>query len=385
MSPRKQKVLKWVDRNIGKVLVRLFSFCRCNLQKRKDKLRDSKKIRVLVIRPGGLGDAILLTPGMRFFKEKIKEIFQSKLKVEIHYLGEKRNIEGAKLCYGDIVEEFVIYDSWDFPLFLLKNAKKYDFVIDTEQSFVLPSVVGRILGKNLIGFSVGEKRKLEDVSVPYSFSGYEAEEFFKLFSACVIRIREKLRAEETTSSGEHGTEEENTLTPDNLSPLSSLDILPYFRLPESISNKLKEGGKNTKFDIVFAPFTTRWEKTYDEFSSIIEHFRKKGLRVKVLGDSFLPIIDVVRIVIGAKVFVSVDNGIMHFRVFSPNRERTLVIFGPTNHLKWANPHFKVLREYLYCSPCSHFAEIPKCPREKKCMKDIDEKMVIREIERMLRE
>ncbi len=353
MTSFQQKILKKIDNAFGRFFIIALYFLWKKIFGQVEKLKQIAEIRkVLIIRPGGLGDAILLTPLVIFLKEK--------LKTQIDFLGEKRNLDGAKFCYGDIVSNFFAYDSFKFIFFFLKNIKKYDVVIDTEQSFLLPAFFGRLLGKVLIGFDTTEKRKLFDIKAEYLFAQHEIKNFMRLGEKILLYFKR-----------------ENERDLDEL--INSEEII---RKSQSfIRNKVK-AHKTDNLHIVFSPFTTRWEKLYDEFGEVIEIMKKRGYRVQVIGDKKLTFDEVAQIILSAKIFVGVDNGLMHLAYMMG--KKVIAIFGPSNHIKWGPLMGKVIRKNLWCSPCSNFAEIPPCPRNKECMR-IEKEKIIEVIERMLKQ
>ena len=329
-----QSLLKSVDN-----VFRLFS----PYIKRR-KIKGNKGAKILIIRPGGGGDAILLTPALKMFKENLPNS-------EIHFLGEKRNIDFAKFCYGDIIEQFFVYDSFSFPFFVMKNLGRYDFVLDTEQFFVLPAIFARILGKASIGFST--KAHILDFSLDYFHFSFEAFEFFRLFYFAMSII-----------SG----------SPDSDMKKIDEEFQNYF--PISIS-----GLKNYDVDVLVAPFTTKKEKIYDRFREITESLSKK-YKIVVLGEKKIDIYELFSLVNSAKLFVGVDNAILHIAELLG--KPSVAIFGPTNHLKWAyTKNTVVVRSNTWCSPCSYFAEISRCPRNVECMKRIEPSMVISIVESLL--
>jgi ADP-heptose:LPS heptosyltransferase len=346
VSKFSQNFLKSIDKILGKFLVKI---CRKTKRFQKRVPQEIKeKYTVLIIRPGGLGDAVLLTPMVMLIREKLKD------KVQIHYLGEKRNVEGAKFCYGDMIERFFVYDSLSFLLFLFRNIKKYDFVLDTEQSFLLPAFFANILGKKVIGFAGTEKEHVFDIKVEYFFSRFEAVNFFRLGLALILTIEQKDFDEK-----EHWG-------------ISDEDVISYFRLSKKYVQKKSsvaqlEGGQKKRIDVLFAPYTTRKEKMCLSLFEIIEEMRQKGYKIEVVGDRKLMFQDILKMMEESRVFVSVDNGILHFSNFVDGL-KVVALFGPTNHLKWAPPNAFVLRKYLWCSPCSKYAQIPPCPRNIECMK-----------------
>ncbi|MDW8086880.1 MAG: glycosyltransferase family 9 protein [Candidatus Calescibacterium sp.] len=299
-----------------------------------------------MIRPGGAGDAILLTPAIRMLKDKIKD-------AKIHFLGEKRNIDFAEFCYGELIEKFIIYDSPSFLYFVLRNLGKYNLVIDTEQFFSLPALFGKILGNFVVGFST--KKYILDFSVDYFHFSFEAFEFFRLFASAVKIMNEE--------------------------KLSDIKIDDLFQSYMNFSGKVRKTEHN--FDIVFAPYTTKIEKHYWGINQVIDSLSKK-YRTFVIGDKKLGIDDIFSIVDSARVVVGVDNAIVHIAALLG--KPSFVIFGPTNHIKWSySKTTKIIRTNTWCSPCSYFAEIPKCPRNVECMREISPSEIISRIESFLAE
>jgi len=349
MTSFQQKILKKFDATFGKFFIRVLYF----LWKKKF-IRELKQIneikKVLIIRPGGLGDAILLTPLVIFLKEKLKS--------KIDFLGEKRNLDGAKFCYGDIVSNFFAYDSFKFIFFFLKNIRKYDVVIDTEQSFLLPAFFGRLLGKILVGFDTTEKSKLFDIKAEYFFAQHETKNFIRLGEKILLHFK-------------RGNEE-------NSDEFINSDEL--IRKSQSFIRNKVNVQNFENLDIVFSPFTTRWEKLYDEFDKVMEIMKNRGYRVRVIGDRKLSFDEIAQIILSAKIFVGVDNGLMHLAYMMG--KKVIAIFGPSNHIKWGPLMGKIIRKNLWCSPCSNFAEIPPCPRNKECMR-IEKEKIIEVIERIL--
>ena len=96
------------------------------------KTLPDKISNILVIRPGGIGDAVLLIPSLKVLKKQFPD-------AEIDILAEKRN---AGIFRGNkLVNSLYLYDEFKpNGLFaVLKN--NYDVVIDTEQWHKLTSVI----------------------------------------------------------------------------------------------------------------------------------------------------------------------------------------------------------------------------------------------------
>jgi hypothetical protein len=125
----KIKLLKFFDLIIGRPLSFFLSSI---IKNKKEPSPDIKKL--LFIRPGGIGDAVLLIPAINALRCGYPD-------VEIDILCEKRNSEIFGLVRG--INRLCLYDRGIDILRCLKN--KYDVVIDTEQWHRLSAVVSYLL------------------------------------------------------------------------------------------------------------------------------------------------------------------------------------------------------------------------------------------------
>src|ERR1039457_4218304 len=91
---------------------------------------------LLLIRPGGVGDAVLLIPAINTLKTTFPNL-------SIHMLAEKRNSEVFSLCKS--LQKVYRYDV-PGELFSVLHGK-YDVVIDTEQWHRLSAVIDRLTGE----------------------------------------------------------------------------------------------------------------------------------------------------------------------------------------------------------------------------------------------
>ena len=144
-----------------------------------DKEFPKKINNILIIRPGGIGDAVFLLPILRALK--IKD-----LKVDI--LCEGRNAEVFTSQPG-LTNKVYLYDRHPFAIF----ANSYDVVIDTEQWHYLSALTAFFVKSFYkIGFATRLKRaKLFHRAVPYDVDDYELDNFRNLFKdilwACDIK------------------------------------------------------------------------------------------------------------------------------------------------------------------------------------------------------
>ena len=126
--------------------------------------------RFLLIRPGGIGDAVLLLPAIKAIKGKYPD-------ARIDVLAEKRNCGVFSLCPE--IRNVFLYDRPKELWKVIRNG--YDVVIDTEQWHRMSAVVARLTKAPIsIGYSTNERRKLFTHQIPYSHDDYEAESFLHL-------------------------------------------------------------------------------------------------------------------------------------------------------------------------------------------------------------
>ena len=167
-------ILKWIDCLFGRAAVILLSYLmtdKATLQ--REKFKVSEYARFLIIRPGGIGDSVLLFPALN----KLRVSFPNS---HIHVLAEKRNAGILEICKS--IDKLYLYDRRLDLIRVLKN--RYDVVIDTEQWHRLSAVVSYLTRANVrVGFSTNERKKLFTTTIEYSHNDYEVDSFLKLFGA----------------------------------------------------------------------------------------------------------------------------------------------------------------------------------------------------------
>jgi ADP-heptose:LPS heptosyltransferase len=120
--------LKKVDGVIGSLLARMWP-----RPKQVGRALPSAS-RLLLIRPGGIGDAVLLAPVIR----RLREAFPG---ARIEVLAEKRNSGAFALCPD--IDQVLCYDRPRELWAALSSG--YDVVIDSEQWHRLSALVARMI------------------------------------------------------------------------------------------------------------------------------------------------------------------------------------------------------------------------------------------------
>lgn len=349
--------LKIFDRYLGRFFVCFF---------RKKKYMCEEKIRsILIIRPGGIGDAVLLIPVI----SAIKLVYPDST---IDILAEKRN--AAVFTLSSDVRAVYLYDNLS-GLSVLRN--RYNVVIDAEQWYRLSAVVARLVEAPLkIGFATNERARLFTYPVPYSLDDYEVYNFLALL--CPLRIT----------------------APAAPQP-------PFLQIPKNatvtVTSLLVEAG--LKDFVALFPGASVPEKRWptERFVSLASRLIPQRKVVVVGGKEDVSIGEEIASVGGvnlagktslaetaavisqADVLVSGDSGVLHlaFGLDVP----TVALFGPSSVAKWAPRGVcdKVLTASLACSPCSRYGTIPQCPNGVRCMHDISVDQVVLAVDSVIAE
>ena len=308
---------------------------------------------ILLIRPGGIGDSVLLAPMIHHLKKKYPT-------TQITILAERRNAGVFSLIPA--VDQLYCYDR---PAeFWQAVSKKYDVVIDTEQWHRLSAIVARLVRAPLkIGFATNERRRMFTHSRPYSHDDYEISSFYHLIESLT------------------GVSEQAKPT------------FPFLTIPataQESAGKLLATLDHKPFVAVFPGASIperRWGAA--RFKAVAAELAQKGYGVVVVGGTVdqadaqiiagesglnlagqTSLAETAAVLARSALLVSGDSGVLHIAVGLG--VPTVSLFGPGRALKWAprgNLH-TVINKYLPCSPCTTFGTTPPCPYNVRCMQEI---------------
>lgn len=346
------RVLKLADKVLGRCLTFVLS------PPSLDNKNQSYK-RILIIRPGGIGDAVLLIPVIQALKEKLPE-------AKIDILAEQRNAAIFSLCpQADRVFKYDMGDLFK----VLKSS--YDVVIDTEQWHRLSAVVARLIGSPVkIGYGTNERRKLLTHAVEYSHERYEYNSFCDLLKPLRLAVADRMPQAFLTLPAEEAQKTEHWLSP--LSSRPYVVLFPGASIPER-----------------------RWGE--EKFHQLAARLNQSGHPVVVIGgredasagETIMSGIDGINlagktslngsaaVIEKASLLVSGDSGMLHVGVGLG--KATVSLFGSGVAAKWApqGDRHVVLNKQLPCSPCTRFGYTPPCPIRVKCLADISVEEVLR--------
>ena len=333
--------------------------------------------KILVIRPGGIGDAVLLFPAL-------KELRSSFPESQIDVLAEKRNSGIFPLCPD--INNIILYDKSPHSTLYSVIKGKYDIVIDTEQWHRLTAALSYMTGAPIrVGFETNERVMLYSVNVPYNQLDYEARSFLNLASA--------------VTGEQYEFKPDESFVPVDSSGSGDID---------SALTEFKKGKKGKKALVgIFAGATVnerRWGAR--NFGELTKELLEDGYGAVLLGGKVdLENSAAIREISGAEnvidftakttlaetayilsqldLLISGDSGLMHiaYGVGTP----TVSLFGAGIEEKWA-PQGKrhvAINKHLSCSPCTKFGYTPSCPIGVKCLRDITVEGVVLTVQKRL--
>jgi heptosyltransferase II len=356
----KTKFLKRCDRVLGVLLSPFFS---APERQKADQLPH----KILIIRPGGIGDAVLLIPTVQSLKQQFPHI-------RITVLAEKRNASAFILCPD--IQEILRYDK---PTELLRALRgSFDVVLDTEQWHRLPAIVARFTGAPMsIGFATNERSRLFTHNIPYSHDEYEVLSFLNLLTPLGIVRR-----------SEYST--------------------PFLTVPENEMQRAEEllGDLSEKSFIAIFPGGSIRERRWgaEKFKLLAGELNAEGFPVAVVGGKEdtdageiivaenhginvagkMSLVETAAVIKKSAVLVSGDSGALHVGV-GLNRP-TVSLFGPGIAKKWApqGDRHIVINKSLPCSPCTMFGYTRKCPVNSRCMEEITVGEVFAAVKELIR-
>lgn len=343
----KLRLLKMLDATIGRLLVSLLPSPSAS-----GTALDFRSI--LIIRPGGIGDALLLLPVIA----RLAKCYPS---ADIDVLAEQRNAGVFDL--SPAVSTVLRYD---LPSELVRLfRRRYDLIIDTEQWYCLPAVVARLLGPfRHIGFSGNGRDRLLTDAVAYDASCYE----LLMFQA----LLEPLGCYNTTmDDGEYLQMSKYALeqAAGLLAPFAGKQLLAVFpgaSVPE----------KRWPADRFMAVAKAAADRGYlpvvvggsGEVAAGERIIAGAGAGINCAGRTSLAV--TMAVLARSSLLVTGDSGLLHGATLL--KIPVVALFGPSNPQKWAptGNNRIVVRHDPGCAPCSRFGTIPPCPDNACCMREI---------------
>jgi len=338
-------MMKAVDGIIGRAVANL-------IPRPVQKALPSAVRAILLIRPGGIGDAVHLIPAIRALRCAYPDS-------SIDILAEQRNSAVFTFCSG--IRQICHYHAPADLSRLLRSS--YDVVIDTEQWHFLSAVVARMTcAPVLIGFDSNARRRLFSHPVSYVQEEYEADSFLRLLAPLGIM-------------------------PEYFPP-------PFLEVPHEAMKRVDSllGEISNSVFVTIFPGASIPERRWGgaKFAQVAQLLAPLGVAVVVVGGSddrrqgeeivahvrgvnlagLTSLAETAAIIRKSALLLSGDSGVLHIAVGLGIP--TVSLFGPGRESKWAprGEHHLVINKKLPCSPCTTFGTTPPCPGKAQCMSDI---------------
>ena len=386
MLPLRLRLLKRLDRSIGGWLCRrALRGCggKAGALHHSDGLSYSGAPvpkagieRILVIRPGGIGDAVLTFPMLRALREYYDE-------ATIDVLGERRNADVYRI--NGLVRDVYCYDAGPLasPRVLHElAARRYPLIVDTEQYHHLSAVAANYLRPTYIcGFDTVGRGRLQTHRVRYVDSIYEVYSFLHLAEALIgqpvpferdqpfLEVDARWRDWAAQALGGHDQRPVAVVVPGASTPHKYWPPQRYAAVAAWLIERgyyvVILGGRDAL-----------------ALARVIATQHGDGAVLNLAGQTSLP--QTAGVIQQAGLYISSDTGPLHiaYGVGTP----TVHMFGSGIMEKWApqGRRYVVVHKDLPCSPCTRYGSTPPCPYEVACMQAIQVEDVIAGIEEVLR-
>mgnify|MGYP000889832690 FL=1 len=337
------RIVKKLDSVVGPILTAL-------IPSPEQPVLAAPPASVLVIRPGGIGDAVLLAPALNCLKKKLPN-------ARITVLAERRNAGVFQLVPA--ADRVLCYDTPKGLYEALRDS--YELVIDTEQWHRLSAVVARMIrADSRFGFTTNERSRMFTRTFPYSHDDYETDSFARLFEPICGEMK--------------------------FSP-------PFLTVPQdarqSARTKLKP--LNDKSYVVLFPGASIPERRWGaaRFRGIAERLEADGYSVVAVGAATdmddgavicggtglnmagkTSLAETAAILEGSALLIAGDSGVLH--IAAGLGIPTISLFGPGRQAKWGprGENHRIINLNLPCSPCTTFGTTPECSTNGRCMQEI---------------
>lgn len=371
--------LKTADATIGYAACKLTALARYYAGRPQTGVapRLGEVRRMLLIRPGGIGDMAMLLPTIAAVKRAVPDIC-------LDVVCERRNEGVLKLAHKDV--RAYLYESQPARLLRALAANNYDVVLDSEQFHhfsALFAVMSRAPVR--IGFSINPARfSLYTHLVRYDPGGYEAAQFGQLLKplglddvdcrlngilkdSCPpldLRVRDAIR--EIAGDGRYVV-----LCPGSSNPYKQwsvsnfvevMDGLRGIGLPTVLIGSVGDVSRSDSLGCEVSARNLKWVSFAGRLS-----LEQSAAVIK-----------------NAALFVGCDSGPAHLATCLGTP--SVALFGPSDARKWAasNELHQVVQSLSPCGPCSMFGYNKLC-RDVACMSSISPQQVLDACHNVLRQ
>lgn len=349
-----KEALKRFDRLTGPVLCRL-SRPRVRGAAGRGALTREEVSRILILRPGGIGDAVLTLPMVR----EVGRFFDG---AEIDLLAERRN--AAVYRIADPERRVWCYDAAPVETLRRLRRRRYDLVIDTEQFHHLSTWLANLLApRYLCGFDTLGRRRLQTHSVAYSEQTYEAESFLALAASVTGQVTRFDPEAPFLRPGRPWVEWADGALGSGPRPLAAIMVAAgaaHRRWPAERFGQVARWLRERGLDVLLVGGADGAEVA----RAVVDRLGGRGV-TNLVGAVGLGC--TAAALARCQVCVSPDTGILHvaYALGIP----TVGLFGSGLQGKWGPPgrRHRGVNRGLGCSPCTSGGTPRSCPSGYACM------------------
>ncbi|MDP2654497.1 MAG: glycosyltransferase family 9 protein [Candidatus Omnitrophota bacterium] len=312
--------------------------------------------QILIIRPGGIGDAVFLIPILLALKN-VPTISA------VDILCENRNRE-IFLSQSRLFRKLYCYDARSEFTKIFKN--HYDLIVDTEQWHYLSAIVSVLVPNRFnCGFASRPLRaKLFHRRVPYETGDYEMKNFRRLFEFLLGKD-----TPEPLVDGCFEIEEQTRQWARQMVPTGAVAVfvgasIALRRIPGDLAEAIGRLVLKLQHPVVLLG-----GKDVLDAGKKFQQDLQDSRVVNLVGQ--ISLAQSTAIIRECRLFIGPDSGLLHLA--SAVGTPAIGLFGPGNLKKWAprNEKTRIVTKNVSCSPCTHFGyTVPTCGGTYHCVKDI---------------
>lgn len=315
--------------------------------------------RVLVIRPGGLGDMVLLLPMLRALREHFPA-------AAVDVVCESRN--AAVLRLAGLADRIWCYDAAPLAVFFGLHRARYDVALDSEQFHHISALMALLSRAPVrIGFKINPGRNpLYTHLITYELDGWEAVQFMRLLAPLGIEgglpvVEGSLRVEALRQDGRQHDTRRIVVHAGATTRYKRWDRMRWVELVGALATQ----GNSSSIVLVGGP---------SDRAAAAWIAARAGMPVENTAGR-LSLRDTAAMLAAATLYVGGDSGLAHLAVALGTP--TVILFGPSDSRKWGarGPRHAVVHCNLACAPCAIFGYHKLC-HSIACMDGITVQQVV---------
>jgi ADP-heptose:LPS heptosyltransferase len=368
--------LKFTDALLGLPLCWILGYAHYGFVRRppaSTPLQPHTLRRILILRPGGMGDMILLLPILHRLRQALPE-------ARLTLVCERRNLEVLRIAGWD--SPVIAYDTEPFRLLRTLAGQPFDAVLDTEQFHHFSAILALFSRAPVrIGFKINPARnQLYTHLVNYAPDGYEGDQF--------ARLLEPLNLPDTPYPNLAGFLVQADLPP--VAEAAPPDSAEFIVLAPGGSTPYKQWGIGRFAELIRRLQSIRPEVRILLLGGAGDRRECEGIArdcgappttvISLAGR--LSLAETATRIRMARLFIGGDSGLGHLAVALDTP--TILLFGPSDHQKWghAGVRHATIRHPVACAPCFIFGYHRPC-RTIACMRGITVDQVAEAARRLL--